>query len=497
MKKYALSLLFTLIVIALQAGFPGENAAAAENPAEKYVAEARGTWIGMRKDGANWDSTMAALANAGFNMVFPCMCSGGAAIYPSEFLPMVSGRDELDLCIQAAHKYGIEVHVWRINWYMSQCPDSFAVEMEKAGRIQYSWDGKRNPEVMRERGYKQNRDWLCPSQPENRKLEFDSMLELVKKYDVDGVHFDYMRFSNDQLCYCDKCRENFEKETGIETVWPEDVWKEGKYREVYLDWRRSLIHSSAREIARAVHMLDPYVCVSLAARTSVKWAYESDAQEWWAWIREGILDFVCPMNYTTNPEKFVTVMKSHLPLTRGAVPYYSGIGLYQMKEYTPFKKNVELGRELGQDGFVTFELRTLLPELEESGSDLTSRPALLPHRAPETRFILKSSGRESEEGFFIYSQGDSVKFELSVMMTGKLKEGINRIQGDVALQRMNGETVSEIRSLDLERSARKNMAIKCSQPGRYRLALSGTMTLGTGKKKLFITKSFPFEVAAQ
>ena len=359
MSKSSCVLFAIFILTAILAGTSCSGVSGDANPAYSYVAEGRGTWIGRTRN-VDWDSTMAALAAAGINMVFPNMCSAGAASYSSEFLPMTTERDELALCIEAAHRYGIEVHVWRINWYMSGCPDSFTTAMEQDGRIQYSWDGKRNQQVMKEQGYDQNRDWLCPSHPDNRKLEFDSMLELVRKYDVDGVHFDYMRYSNDQLCYCDGCRKRFAEDSGLKLDnWPKEVWKEGPYREVYLDWRRKLIQSSALEIARAVHTLDPYVCVSLAARTGVSWAYESDAQVWWDWIGEGILDFVCPMNYTGDPERFETTMKSHLPLTRGQVPYYSGIGLYEMKTLEPMLKNISIGRELGQDGWLTFELRSM------------------------------------------------------------------------------------------------------------------------------------------
>ncbi|HUU29026.1 MAG TPA: family 10 glycosylhydrolase, partial [archaeon] len=320
MKRYFYRLLlcfsvFPLGLIPLVSGCSTQKSAG-QNSAYNFVAEGRGTWIGRAK-GANWDSTMAALKDAGYNMVFPNMCTGGAALYPSEFLPMISERDELALCIEAAHKYGIEVHVWRINWYMSACPDSFTQAMEKAGRIQYAYNGKRGYELE----WELNRDWLCPSNPDNRKLEFDTMLELVKKYDVDGVHFDYMRFGREELCYCQGCRENFEKETGLKiSKWPDDVWKDGKYREVYLDWRRQLIGSSAREIARAVHTYDPYVCVSLAARPWTEHAYNSDGQVWWEWANEGILDFICPMNYTTEQDRFVSIMKEGLPLLKGVIP---------------------------------------------------------------------------------------------------------------------------------------------------------------------------------
>ncbi|MBN2289824.1 MAG: hypothetical protein JXQ83_10870, partial [Candidatus Glassbacteria bacterium] len=277
---------------------------------------------------------------------------------------------------------------------------------------------------------------------------------------------------------------------------PEEVWEGGKYHEAYQQWRRYLITSSAREIARAVHSLDPYVCVSLAARSSVDWAYQSDAQVWWEWVREGILDFVCPMNYTTDPDRFVAVMQSHLPLVRGDVPYYSGIGVYEMEDYPQFEKNVLLGRELGQDGFVAFEIRKLRRMLEDSKAGLTSRPALLPHRAPETRFFFDPSGRETGEGFPVYSSGRPVSCKADVMFRGKIREGIAGIRGDIVLQKPGGETVGKLRTIELKKSSVVELSVEPPGPGRYRLALCGVMALSTGSERPFIVKSFPFEVAA-
>ena len=236
------------------------------------------------------------------------MQTAGNASYPSQVLPSRGGRDELALCLEAAHKYGIEVHVWRINWYTSGAPDSFSRAMREAGRTQVSSDGKDVGQVMVDLGYYRMKDWLCPSQALNRKLERDAMLELVERYPVDGVHFDYMRYADEKLCYCDSCKINFAAESGMQDMlsgWPADFAVGGKYHEIYQDWRRSLIHSLAREIARDVHLYDPYVIVSLAARNSISWAAVSDAQEWWKWVDEGILDILCPMDYHTKPDEFV------------------------------------------------------------------------------------------------------------------------------------------------------------------------------------------------
>ena len=137
--------------------------------------------------------------------------------------------------------------------------------------------------------------------------------------------------------------------------------------------------SSAREIAKAVHDYDPYVCVSLAARSGVNWAYTSDAQEWWQWTKEGILDFICPMTYAEVPERFTKSARELLPKVNGDVPYYGGIGVYKMESYEPLAEVIDSGRELAQDGFVTFNLRRLMPYLGEVKAKL-DKPALLPSR---------------------------------------------------------------------------------------------------------------------
>ncbi len=468
-------------------------AAAVDSP----VCEARAAWIGSPR-GVNWDSTMAALEAAGFNMIFPCMQTAGQALYPSTVLPMRGERDELALCLEAAHKHGIEVHVWRINWFTAGATRAHRDSLRAAGRLQVSSEGKSVDQVMKERGYGGMEDWICPSQAANRKLEHDAMLELVERYPVDGVHFDYMRYADETLCYCDSCKANFAAETGMQDQmagWPADFAVGGKYHELYQNWRRKLIHSLAREIALDVHRRDPYVCVSLAARTGVlSWTRVSDAQEWWKWLDEGILDFVCPMNYMTEPDKFTEAFTPELNLTRGVAPFYNGLGMYEFKGFGDLETMVRLGRERGQDGFVAFELESLLKVLDQAGKSLTPGKAIFPHRAPETRFHLAEPSRRTAEGFPVYSPGQNIDFETVVMLRAKLREGVSRVSGDLLLEKVTGEALSSLGSLDLDHAVVHKAALIAPAPGRYRLALAGEMTLSSGEKKPFVTRSFPFQV---
>jgi uncharacterized lipoprotein YddW (UPF0748 family) len=462
-----------------------------------YDAEARACWVDQAMN-TNWDSAMAALSAAGFNLVLPNMLSSGSAYYPSEFVPMISEKDELQLCLEAAHRHGIEVHVWKVNWALWRVQEDTLTEYVKQNRIQVSYDGKRVPQVSRELGWNQRFDWLCQAHPENRELEKNLMMELVRKYDVDGVHFDYMRYPYEPLCYCETCRKKFIEETGLKVDhWPVDVWKGGKYREVYLDWRRELITSSAREIASAIHAYDPYVCVSLAARSGLEHAYNSDAQVWWEWDNEGILDFVCPMNYSEKPAGYTQSIREHFPLVRGSIPYYGGIGLFRMRDARLLAEAIEGGRELGQDGFVIFSyewggLRAMLDTVADFLDNKTC--TVLPHRAPKVSFYLQDAATYTGEGFPVYPADSAISGEVTVILQAKLREGIKRIYGNLSVQDVNGDVVEEVRPIDLRQSKRIQYSFNPRQTGRYRLMLSGYMELGNDQTRPFVTKSFPFEV---
>ena len=70
--------------------------------------ELRGVWLHSPYGIADWgwDKTVRVLAENGFNAIFPNMCWGAVADYPSEVLPVhpdvaVKG-DQMALCLAAA-----------------------------------------------------------------------------------------------------------------------------------------------------------------------------------------------------------------------------------------------------------------------------------------------------------------------------------------------------------------------------------------------------------
>lgn len=233
--------------------------------------EFRGAWIhsGYGIEGWGWDRTVAVLATNGFNALLPNLLWGGLAHYPSKLLPssprIKTDGDQIAECLKACRKYGIELHVWKVNFNLSTAPRDFREQLRAAGRTQKDREGK---EV----------NWLCPSHDENFALERDSMLEVAREYDVDGIHFDYIRYPDRNACFCNGCRERFERTPDVKiTKWPADVLT-GEPAAKFADWRREQITRLVRAVSEAAHKRKPQIKVSAAVWGGWKNARESMAR---------------------------------------------------------------------------------------------------------------------------------------------------------------------------------------------------------------------------
>ena len=298
----------------------------------------------------NWDESIRLLKENGFNAILPNMLWGGTAYYPSKVLPeyaeLKEKGDQIAQCLAACKKYGVQCHVWKVNWNMSsKAPQAFVDRMRKEGRVQKRFDGETKAE------------WLCPSHPENQALEVASMLEVARTYEVDGVHFDYIRYPDNSSCFCDGCRVRFESKLGHAVEkWPDDTRKDEAVRAAWLDFRRSNIDAVVRQVAEEARKIRPGVQISAAVFRN--WPIDRDGvgQDWKMWCENGWLDFVCPMDYVDSNISFrnmVTAQKEYA----GKARLYPGIGLSCWKDPQDAVKMAEqiaVVRELGVPGFTVF-----------------------------------------------------------------------------------------------------------------------------------------------
>lgn len=321
----------------------------------------------------DWDRTAKELAGAGFNMVIPNSLWAGLAHYESDVLPRSSTvekhGDQIAQCVKACKKHGIEVHVWKVNFNLSTAPKDFVAKMREQKRTQVSVKGE-------------PKDWLCPSHPDNFKLELDSMLEVARKYDVDGVHFDYIRYPDGAHCYCDGCRERFEAKSGSKVAnWPKDCTS-GTRRDEYRAWRCQQITRLVEAVSREAKKIKPSIKISAAVFGSYPECRESVGQDWVSWVKAGYLDFVCPMDYAISDMEFSNLVSNQLKLIEGRIPMYPGIGAWRLGSADRVVGQIHCARQLGAAGFTVFNLdegaaKTLLPGI---GLGAGSQRAVPPHR---------------------------------------------------------------------------------------------------------------------
>ncbi|MFV1968206.1 MAG: glycoside hydrolase family 10 protein [Pirellulaceae bacterium] len=324
----------------------------------------------------DWDRTAQELAAAGFNMILPNMLWGGLAHYPSDVLPRSTTYekygDQIAQCVAAAQKVGLEVHVWKVNFNLSGAPKEFVQKIHQEHRNQVSVDGAAH-------------DWLCPSHPENFQLELESMLEVARRYPVDGLHFDYIRYPGRDKCYCDGCRKRFEADLGRKvTRWPNDCYS-GPLREEYAQWRCDRI----TRLVKAVHDEAKKIRADLKISAAVFGSYPdcraSVAQDWPEWIKAGYLDFVCPMDYTQSDLNFMGLVNHQLKLVEGRIPIYPGIGQWRLSDDRTVGQ-IHHARTLGAAGFTIFNLtrgsaESVVPAI---GVGVGKQKAVPPHRGEPT-----------------------------------------------------------------------------------------------------------------
>nr|CAX69050.1 hypothetical protein, conserved in bacteria [uncultured bacterium] len=301
-------------------------------------------------EGMNWDEAIKNLADNGFNAILPNMLWGGVAYYESKVLPVapeIAQRgDQIAQCLAACKKYGVECHVWKVDWNMGgHAPKEFAARMKREGRTQVSYDGKANEQ------------WLCPSHPANQQLEIDAMTEVATKYDVNGIHFDYIRYPGAEGCFCPGCRERFEKVVGSKLKnWPADTRNDNGIKQQWFDFRRENINRVVGGVSERVRKAKPGMKISAAVFPNWSSSRDSIGQDWKMWCERGWLDFVCPMDYTPHEAQFENMVSQQLAWA-GKVPVYPGIGLSVWDSRTDAAKlfeSIKITRRLKTGGFTVF-----------------------------------------------------------------------------------------------------------------------------------------------
>lgn len=210
----------------------------------------------------------------------------------SEYLTGQMGKgqafDPLAFIVDEAHKRGILVHAW-FNPYRSYHPSAKTMS---DGHI-----SKTNPSIVRQYGRYM---WLDPTEPEAKKHSLNVITDVVRRYDIDGVHFDDYFYP-----YAEK------DAAGNNIDFPDNAnWEKYKASGGKLDrgdWRRMHVNDFIASVGREVKKIKPQVMYGISPfgiwqpmpdRQIVGFnAYAELYADSKKWLQDGTVDYLAPQLY--------------------------------------------------------------------------------------------------------------------------------------------------------------------------------------------------------
>jgi uncharacterized lipoprotein YddW (UPF0748 family) len=226
-----------------------------------------------------------------------------SAIEPwSDYLTGASGKapepfwDPLAFAIEQAHARGLELHAWfnpfRAGFVAKQTPMA-ATHVTKT-----------RPDLVRRYG---SFFWLDPGEPDARRRAIDVITDVVRRYDVDGVHIDDYFYP-----YQERDARGRLIQFPDEASWREHGARTGLSRN---DWRRSNIDTFVEQLYHAVRAEKSQVRVGISPfgiwrpghPASVRGldSYNELYADTRKWLIEGWADYYAPQLYwrTSAPQQ--------------------------------------------------------------------------------------------------------------------------------------------------------------------------------------------------
>ena len=135
--------------------------------------------------------------------------------------------------------------------------------------------------------------------------------ELTQNYQIDGIHYDYIRYHSADYGY-NKDGLSVFSELNIH----ENNFSDEDFDRIFLDYKSNSITKFVKRANGEIKNNLPNCIISAAVKPNIFNAKITFAQEWDLWLSAGYIDWAVPMNYKTDNNDFVQnmyIIKDNLP----------------------------------------------------------------------------------------------------------------------------------------------------------------------------------------
>ncbi|MCC6545983.1 family 10 glycosylhydrolase [Candidatus Sumerlaeota bacterium] len=429
--KCSVTRLLPFVLAAILAAFPATSAFAQKPSKAAAVKELRGVWI------TNVDSDiltsrekiaegMDYLRSIGINIVYPVVYNRGMTLYPSAVMerefgikidPRYEGRDVLREILFEAHRNGIEVVPWfEYGFACSYNQGGGFILEQKPEWAALDQDGR----LVKKNGF----EWLNAFDPAVQNYISDLVLEVVAKYDVDGVQGDdRMPALPSTAGYDAATIARFRAEKKKEPPASIDDLE-------WIQWRADILTNFLAELRKKVKAANPQLMFSMAP-SPYDWGLKEYLQDTKKWMELGLVDALHPQCYRRAEKDYrslldATAAQFSTPVNAKVFPgMLTNIGKDYLISADLLKREIAYNRKMGFAGEVFFFYEGLRKNGNALGDKLRRGPykrdAEIPFRkgaAWRPRAVIILPTDQGPEGAWQRS-GDGQTFALAGKSDGR------------------------------------------------------------------------------
>jgi uncharacterized lipoprotein YddW (UPF0748 family) len=205
-----------------------------------------------------------------------------------------------------------------------------------------------------------------PGIPEVREYLAKIVADILDKYNVKGIHLDYIRYPYSghssfykaylsDFGYNKISNEIFTKKYKI-NPFDIDRIQVSAEKTIFDDYRRANINDLVMRINKVVKSKSKQLILSAAVMPRYEIGRDVYFQDWPSWLEQGILDIACVMSYSGSVDKFEQYVNYSLKLAKNDKIL---LGMW-VKDTVPLAVTVEQIRmtyDMGLKGFCLFSFR--------------------------------------------------------------------------------------------------------------------------------------------
>lgn len=333
------------------------------------------------------ESLFDRLAAAGVTTVFFEAVNAGYPLYLSQVTPQpnpqIRSWDPLATAVRLAHARNMTLHAWV--WVFAAGNQSYNrllnLPPDYPGPIlarHPDWASYDNQGRLILPG--QDKPFLDPANPEVRRYLLSLLQEVSRRYPIDGVHLDYIRYpfqdpqADRSHGYGEVSRWQFHRLTGVDPVTltpsahPQLTPSQAAAQQVlwqrWTDFRQQQVTEFVAQVSTTLHHQRPDLVISAAVYAqSAAERRERIQQDWESWARAGDLDWVVLMSYAETAPDFEGLVRPWLGVdSLGPALVIPGIRLLNLSAST-LADQIQITRDWPTPGYALFAASHLRPDL--------------------------------------------------------------------------------------------------------------------------------------